>query len=73
MNDAQKRSIQLALNFCRDRVTLPKKGSFDYDDVAKQIAALPDAAQIKSSVSWLLDYEKHDSDYLAPPANKPNH
>lgn len=60
MNDGQKRSVQIALRFCRERISLPKKGAMDYDDVAKQIAALPDAAEIKSSVAWVLQYENYE-------------
>lgn len=60
MNDANKRSVQIALRFCRDKITLPKKGSMDYGDVAKQIAALPNAAEIKSCVSWVLQYENYE-------------
>lgn len=60
MNEANKRSIQIALNFCRERISVQKKGTMDYDDVAKQIAALPDAAAIKSSVAWVLQYENNE-------------
>lgn len=61
MTDAQKRSVKLALAFCRDRIQIPAKGAFDYADIARQIAALPDATAIKSSVAWVLDYERADS------------
>lgn len=60
MNDNQKRSVQIALGFCREKIKLPKKGAMDYEDVAKQIAALPDAAQIKSAVAWVLEYENNE-------------
>lgn len=61
MNDAQKRAIKAALPFCRDRINVPAKGSMDYEDVAQQISALPDATAIKSAVAWVLDYERADS------------
>ena len=60
MTDNQKRSIQIALRFCRENITLPKKGAMDYDDVAGQIAALPNAAEIKSFVAWVLAYENYE-------------
>lgn len=57
MNQQQKRALQIALNFCRDRIQVNPKGSLDYEAIAPQIAALPDVKEIRSRVAWVMDYE----------------
>lgn len=67
MNEAQKRAIKIALNFTRDRISVPSRGAIDYADVIKQIEALPDIEHIRELVKWTLAYERHDQDTTLPP------
>lgn len=69
MNAQQKRAIQIAVGMCRDRLVLPKKGALDYDQAALQLSELPDAAEIRERVQWVLDYEREEGrSSAAPPA-----
>lgn len=60
MNAQQQAAVRAALPFCRDRIQIPAKGAMNYEDVARQIAALPDANRIKSLVAWVMDYERNE-------------
>ena len=59
MNEQQKRSIRIALNFCRDRIEIPSRGQIDYADISKQIAQLSDAQRIRDCVKFVIDYEDY--------------
>lgn len=60
MTEQQKRAIKIALNFCRADLKINTHGALDYDDLAKQIALLSNAAHIKSLVAWVLEYERFE-------------
>lgn len=57
MTEQQKKALRAALPFCRDRIAIPKKGNVDYEDIARQIAALPDADRIRELTAWVLEYD----------------
>ena len=67
MTDEQKALLRLALRFCRDRVQIPARGALDYPDLARQIAALPDAQHIRECVAWVRDYERAELDTAPRP------
>ena len=61
MTEEQQALLRLALRFCRDRVQIPARGALDYDDLARQIAALPDAQHIRECVAWVREYERAEA------------
>lgn len=56
----QKAALRAALRLCRPRLRLPARGVLDYGELARQIAALPEAAEIRELVRWVRDYERAD-------------
>lgn len=60
MTEHQRRSIKIALNFCRDDIELSSRGPLDYNAAAKQIAALPGVQRIRELVEWVLEYERNE-------------
>lgn len=67
MPEADKKNIRIALTYCRDRIEIPSRGAIDYHDVARQIAALPDAENLRYMVAWVIGYESHDPDIMTRP------
>ena len=67
MLEADKKNIRIALTYCRDRIEIPARGAIDYHDVARQIAALPDAEDLSYMVAWVIGYESHDPDIMTRP------